>query len=116
MSTYSNECLNASLSNNNIAIVEGVSSDDGSGHCWVVDGYINYLIRTYNRHTEPATITVKTTNYVHVNWGYDGQNNGYYLDNVFNFSKYHELDSSYHPSIGYTINYNYKIKYLIVKK
>lgn len=69
------------------------------GHAWAIDGYksrIHYYKR-YIAHNglilsvleERAT----TYNYLHMNWGYDGRNNGYFLNNVFDSLDGYDYDS-----------------------
>ena len=70
----------------------------GSGHAWVVDGYMTRWTRTQvsleyfdesrqvidhsvnNRHSNYNVVD----HYVHVNWGWGGSKNGYFYDGVFN--------------------------------
>jgi hypothetical protein len=50
------------------------------------------------------TGTRNTYNYAHVNWGWDGRGNGYYLTNVFDTSSPYSLDDS---SLIIENNYNF---------
>ena len=79
-----------------------------SGHAWVIDGY-KYRYHYYKRYLlysdgSREYIDDDTTvyNYVHINWGWDGRNNGYYQSGVFNAAAAYEYDGS---SNGATNNY-----------
>lgn len=85
---------------------------DYEGHAWVVDGYESTITdRTYaDGHTEHFQTT-----YNHVNWGWKGRNNGYYLDNVFDTTNYHSLDSGPYPataSYDFSNNVKYYVPYI----
>ena len=49
----------------------------------MVDGYKLYKIHTVSYATSPPTITDKEDYYNHINWGWGGIGNGYFLDHVF---------------------------------
>ena len=83
-----------------------------SGHFWVIDGYKFFKDTTINHATEPATITESFSYYNHVNWGWNGISNGYFLDNVFSANAAYSYDN---PSLGIATNtYNYSLKYFPV--
>lgn len=69
------------------------------GHAWVVDGYkyryhyIREYIEYIDGRREYYRNETTTDQYVHINWGYDGRNNGYYQNNVFDLAKAYEYDS-----------------------
>ena len=55
-----------------------------SGHYWVVDGYCRLFCKAKNKRThEEKNIT---TDYVHCNVGWNGINNGYYINGLFTFN------------------------------
>ena len=59
------------------------ASESAGGHAWIVDGYTTIYNTTINVDTTvtPAvydTVVTEQT-YFHVNWGWAGSNNGYYL-------------------------------------
>ena len=87
------------------------SNHDG-GHDWVIDGYNQYwTYRKYYRLQYPYHLydTIGwSNNYLHCNWGWNGNGNGYYLlssDNnkvgVSNPYYYMDCDVIYdiHPNI-----------------
>lgn len=74
-----------------------------AGHAWVVDGYI----RTLNGYD--------TNYYLHCNWGWGGNKNGYYLSNVFDTDAGPEYDDNATPTRGYE-NYQYKLKTSVICK
>ena len=62
---------------------DGKETFKKAGHAWVVDGYCNLTCDAVHKKTkERKTITA---DYVHCNPGWGGNNNGYYISNVFTF-------------------------------
>ena len=57
-------------------------------HAWVIDGY---KTRTKITNISGKEYT-ETHNYIHINWGWDGKGNGYYLSGIFDTDQYIELD------------------------
>ena len=73
------------------------------GHAWVVDGYIDYV--TGWRSEEHL--------YLHCNWGWNGNCNGYFLDGVFNT----DTSPSYEDNVSSTrSHYRYQLKYATFTK
>lgn len=90
----------------------GNNSNTNTGHCWVIDGYKYYKDTTINHATEPATITETFRYYNHVNWGWYGVSNGYFLDGVFSANAGYSYDN---PSLGIATNaYTTSLKYFPV--
>lgn len=61
----------------------------GEGHAWVVDGYI-YANRQETTPTAiPGIDLVTTKKYYlyHINWGFNGSHDGYFISNIFDSSK-----------------------------
>lgn len=96
--SYSNNLVNSSIFNGKLVYMRGgISSDDG--HAWVVDGYrkITITVQEYIKpDSSPVWIeqscTVTSDTYNHINWGWDGDSNGYFLSNVFNTAAPSQLD------------------------
>lgn len=92
-------------------IFMGGYNNSGDGHAWVVDGFYGYTIRTryyeygFTHGTPDPPILMDeqyhTYRYNHINWGYDGYNNGYFSDGIFayfaNAYSYDRLDYVKHP-------------------
>lgn len=84
--------LHALLSNGRIILMRGSNIND-IGHAWVVDGYYGFTIHSLyyeygftNGMPDPPILMDEqfiTHRYNHINWGYDGYNNGYFNDGVF---------------------------------
>lgn len=55
-------------------IITGNNSSGTWNHCWIVDGY-GYF----------TDVTVTQAEYFHMNWGWNGEYNGWYLDNGTNW-------------------------------
>lgn len=70
------------------------------GHAWVYDGYCR------------ATKDDTTKYFVHCNWGWNGNSNGYYISKIFNTSSgpefYDDIDNGKNSSGG---NYNDSLEY-----
>jgi len=101
------------LKNGGIALISGVS--DEGGHAWVLDGTgsIEYECWTYYSYN-PITGQYGScdhnkyvSQYVHCNWGWGGQDNGYFHEGVYDTSKGVE-------NLTRT-NYNSKIKGYVYK-
>lgn len=82
------------------------------GHVWVIDGYksTSKTYKYYMQSTlEYCSTETKNTSYVHCNWGWAGEFNGFFLSNVFNNNNtdciYDEL-----PNIDTTFNYSNNLK------
>lgn len=70
------------------------------GHAWVVDGYIHQECRG------------RKTDYLHCNWGWKGDKNGYFLAGVFDTDS-PAFDDSY---VTRGENYKYNLKYSTICK
>jgi hypothetical protein len=98
-----------------------------SGHAWVVDGYLKHriIVSEWSRDAnlfgaewelisegEPYYIE-----YYHMNWGWDGNCNGYFKTEVFETNKATEYDntnSSFNNQIQR--NYEYIVQYFTVTR
>ena len=96
--------------------MRGKSASSGIGHAWVADGYkqINYIQTTYEYELNGRPVivdqSITTQYYLHLNWGWDGRNNGYFYEGVFNAGNPFILDSG---SINASnSNYNVNIQIL----
>lgn len=67
------------------------------GHAWVVDGYIDQVKNS------------KRSKYVHCNWGWDGNKNGYFLSDVLNAEEAPVYGDNIASSTR-SNNYKYKLK------
>lgn len=78
------------------------SSGNFLSHCFIVDGCRKLTVKKtekiYDTERIPWLLISEkdlgtyTNNYMHVNWGWDGEADGYYRDNVFNTKKIIESD------------------------
>ena len=100
---YSSECLISDLNQNRLVIMSGNEGSSESGHAWIVDGYIKRIVRTITFNaivgSGASQIEDLVTYYNHINWGWDGCANGYFLGNVFDVMNASTYDNSpYSPS------------------
>jgi peptidase C10 family len=82
-------------------LIQGMLTEDvGTGHMWIVDGVAQFVrikkikdpkTQQYTNREYWAMETMKDR-YLHMNWGWGGRNNGYFLAGVFRTDKYTDLD------------------------
>lgn len=88
VSVTGNNCYDK-IKSSGIVLMTGVC--DEGGHAWVIDGVGNidydiYRYYCYNPKTheyKDLEIIYKSSKYVHCNWGWAGQDNGYFLIGVY---------------------------------
>ena len=112
----SNTAIN-SLANENIVYISGKASQYGR-HAWVFDGY-KKIVSTTKFYTRPTgqlewtliRTTTATNEYYHHNWGWDGDNNGYFSNNVYQFNTANpsSLDNGVSNLKNYDFNTNVEI-------
>lgn len=98
--TYSYDLVKANIDLNRPLYMRGTDRTYG-GHAWVVDGYKS-RIHYYNEYTIKNGVRYLTYSrtsdlkYIHINWGYDGKNNGYFSNSLFDMARAYEYDSEYY--------------------
>lgn len=107
---YSYDSAESSLKQNGVVLMGGFSDYSAAyGHAWVVDGHksrIRYLVHhdlLYNVNTILDEIEY---HYLHINWGWDGNCNGYYRDGVFKTYQAYEFDDDTNASGYADLSYN----------
>ncbi len=60
------------------------SSEDYSGHAWVIDGYLHKYY--YNQENNQPTHLDHELIFLHCNYGWGGECDGYYQEGVFNLN------------------------------
>ena len=98
--SYTFNAVRADLDNSKPVYMEGKAVGGKNAHAWVVDGYshrmehvIEYYESGVNGERTTTNETVETTTLLHINWGWDGEGNGYFRDGVFKPSAPVILDS-----------------------
>ena len=89
---YSLNKVMGSLSDGNLVLMLGLEKNsEEEGHAWVLDGYrrIKVTQMEYTRPNDAAPWQLLSNNIyyltvTHINWGWDGEANGYFSANVFN--------------------------------
>jgi hypothetical protein len=118
---YNKNCEKTALENGSLILMGGTSAESTNaiGHAWVVDGYkhIRHSCSEYTRdygtvewHLERIVLT--DSYYTHINWGWDGQSNGYFYTGLFDTSKPYTLDDSSLTSTGH--KYAYNLSYIAI--
>lgn len=120
--SYSRTETRKDLRNNRPVFVGGHKENDETGHVWVVDGYkdqqcvwteMAYWYRYEGGDTphelfliDTLRAELSTRNYVHCNWGWDGDNNGWFYDPIFKTNNPVEKDpdTTYGNKGQYSIN------------
>ncbi|MCM1068241.1 MAG: C10 family peptidase [Muribaculaceae bacterium] len=87
-SSYSNLFEELSSKSGSIAYVRGRDLNESAGHAWVCDGgdYVKTTSSALDYKGQTITV-VEETYYYHFNWGWCGQDNGYFLAGVFDNNK-----------------------------
>lgn len=82
---------------------------DTIGHAWVVDGciYQKQSIQLYDHNHVLTGEVYDTRDYVHCNWGWNGNCNGYYYTNVFNLNNGAEIPDENSAVNTNNLNLNY---------
>jgi hypothetical protein len=93
-----------SLLKTSIIYMVGWDATNG-GHGWLIDGYYRYRSNGLGL----------AKYYDHINWGWDGNDNGYYDARVFDTSNPHLLDYG-SSSSSKTHNYTIDLKYLTISR
>ncbi len=104
-----------------LMMVGGADGVDKNGnpvkfwHAWVVDGYKEryHYLREYfeysdgrrDYHRNESTLYA----YVHINWGYDGRNNGYFTGRAFDLADAYEYDSDWYNWLGGCYQYQLEL-------
>lgn len=116
-SEFNPQILTSEIDNNRIVYIRGISALN-SGHAWVVDGYLyadnSTAVVDYVEYNNGEFIQVgqrlisyeqgftPQDLYLHCNWGWDGRNNGYFI----NFN----VDNPLNDSFDSNNNNNYENK------
>ena len=108
-SFYSFTLAKRELNNNRPVYMIGFLPTNDTGHAWVADGYkqINYIQTTYEYELNGRPVivdqTITTQYYLHLNWGWDGCNNGYFYEGVFKTDEPYILDAGSSISTHYDL-------------
>ncbi len=89
--SYHSDSAKDALDNHHPLLFLGYNSRH-EGHAWIVDGYLRHIITRTIYNIDSRTTETVTNYYNHINWGWDGMNNGYFLDDVFNTATPYRLD------------------------
>ncbi len=99
------------------------SSNKGSGHQWVLDGVRRYNVKhtVYVRvkDSDPWKVYQQDTYRYHMNhfnWGWDGNYNGWFNDNVFYTLRYNSYDVELDPWVYMDKDYSKDVRYVKVEK
>ena len=94
-------------------------SSPSGGHAWVVDGYICRKREiTYEYlwgYTGPTQVSYSEEKkyFLHCNWGYQGKNDGFYAEGVFDMSRHdsfdEEIDTNPNANLKYNFNTNNQV-------
>ena len=106
LSWYSTGDAITHINNNRLLLMNGSANSNGSlGHAWVVDGYKTLRITYIDNNELEPTYIYETKTYNHVNWGWNGKANGYFLDGIFDITDELEYDYSLYFNDSYNFQY-----------
>ena len=111
---YNTATVQSVINNGHLFLIYA-STSGNDAHCWVLDGYkIVVITTTFYINTglgDPIIdrIETQTYNYNHFNWGWYGENNGYFLENVFDTSSVTYPDTN-NNSYNYNFNVNVELR------
>ncbi|VFB12980.1 pyrogenic exotoxin B [Bacteroides heparinolyticus] len=124
---YTNGNFSSDLSNDRLVYMRG-SCDyqigGNVGHAWVVDGCYEYKVH-YTEWVRPIGGSVweliwesdTEHEYMHINWGFDGQCNGFFSAGVFNTDQAYQYDNT---SFWFTnnegLNFQYRLFCMMVSR
>ena len=98
VSTYDYWTVKSDLDNNRPVYMSGRPSNSNIKHAWVIDGYkiitstrITYFILDDGSQNITERL-VSSERYLHINWGRDGNSNGYFQEGTFDTTEYYQLD------------------------
>lgn len=112
----------AAIKNYGPIYMRGGLSSNGNGHAWIVDGYADYKYYYYKYERaagsgHPPVISQQTLiskeHAFHINWGWDGDCNGYFDIGVFDIDKGNKYDGTHNYS---GMNYANDCKMVIVAR
>lgn len=109
--TFSRDSVHFELNNSRPIYCHGQAAENALGHAWVIDGYhYKYaVLRTYQERPGMKPLFIReddiSTDYLHINWGWDGDCNGYYQTGVFTCIK----------NDGTPRSFNYNVNLLTIK-
>lgn len=67
-------------------VMEGFLVNGGAGHMWLADGWATFTkVVTYKDRPFVRYVSKKSFKefYIHMNWGWDGKNNGFFLSDIY---------------------------------
>ena len=106
---YNWDIVRGELDSARLVAMSGVKvneDNEETGHVWVIDGY-----KTRTKITNISGKDFKTEyNYLHINWGWSGNYNGYYLSGIFDTTTIHkELDEEPSKEVSTYYDKNFAI-------
>lgn len=88
-------------------IMEGFLVNGSAGHMWLADGWATFVkVTTYRDRPNVQYWSKKSMDdvYIHMNWGWDGKNNGFFLSNVYDIRhKQAQYDNGLRHSQSYNL-------------
>ena len=115
-SDFNGLCVRTDLNNNRLILIRGTAT--AGGHAWALDGY-KTRVTTIRQMARTATsgwfftgeVTTLTDHFMHFNWGWYGNCNGYFAEGVYDTSQALLYDTEIHNE---NYNFNINVAYLSV--
>jgi hypothetical protein len=105
------------LKNDGVAMVLANLKDSEPGHVWVADatGVVGYMVYNYERDEDGnlyvASETEEATHFIHYNWGWNGDSNGYFAVGIFNTKNGNKYDNTKNTA-NYDLSKNVEFIYI----
>ena len=111
LNSYTDQALDKALANGELIYMRGTDTDDKGGHGWVVDGAYAYTVRTEEWRRPAGQLDwdffgyagSTTVEYLHYNWGWDGNCNGFFTSRMFS----PDHGTRYDDTTSYSNNLDY---------
>lgn len=103
--SYSDNIIRKELDSNHLIMVNGWTTSN-DGHTWIIDGYkydsvLEYCYKQIGNGPEFLYETIDYTRHVnHINWGWNGYNNGYFSGGVFDTMNGTSYDQGTHSGLN----------------
>ncbi|PVZ08323.1 MULTISPECIES: C10 family peptidase [Bacteroidales] len=115
---YNRDLIQGSLQNGNAVYFSGKVYGSPVGHAWVIEGSVKKTLELhFSSYGSFHGTTQRHWTYFYCNWGWNGNHNGYFLDNVFNTAhgySYYDAGGGFLSPNSTTYEENYTVELSIV--
>ena len=113
LDNYTEQHLDVALANGELIFMQGTDKDGKGTHAWIADGAYAYTVRTEEWRRPAGQLDwdffgyagSTTVEYLHYNWGWDGNCNGFFTSRMFSPDHGSRYDNT--TSYGNYVDRNY---------